>query len=639
MTGDRSAQDVPLHRLLEQGVASHEAGDLPTAERLYRAILDRQPDCFDALHDLGVLCARQGRFSEALDLLRRALAQEPDSADALNHSGWILDALHRPSEALACLDQALAIDGDYAEAHYNRGNVLQALGQPDAAVAAFEAAIVQAPDLAAARRNLGIALQTLGRHDAAVPHYQRALAIESDDADAHNNLGFALGALGRPADAITHHERAIALRPGFAAAHNNLGLVLQALDRHDEAIAHYRTALSLGPRSAARHANLGMALQEVGRLDEAGDAFARAIQLAPKTGRFYRNLADCRRFTAGAPVFVAMQQLVDEGDRLFEEDRRQVLFALAKALADIGEHERAFGHMLQGNELQRRRMEYNEERVLGEFTRIQSVFTPGLIAGRQGLGDPSPAPVFIVGMPRSGTTLVEQVLASHPGVFGAGELPNFEREVAALRAADGTAAPFPDAVPALAGEQLRQLGARYLTGLPAAARAAARVTDKMPLNFVFAGLIHLALPNARIIHTRRDPIDTCFSCFATLFTGSHRIPYDLSEIGRYYRAYDRLMEHWRAVLPSGVMLEIQYEELVGDFERHARRVIGHCGLEWDTACLDFHRTTRPVRTASVAQVRQPIQGSAIGRWRPYRHKLGSLLTALGVDQSGQAVPP
>jgi hypothetical protein len=242
-------------------------------------------------------------------------------------------------------------------------------------------------------------------------------------------------------------------------------------------------------------------------------------------------------------------------------------------------------------------------------------------------------PLFILGMPRSGTTLVEQILASHSEVFGAGELRTFERSVGGLDGPDGAPASFPEGVASLSAEQFRRLGAIYVEGVAPMA-SAQRITDKMPLNFLFIGLIHLALPNARIIHTRRDPVDTCLSCFSTLFTGEHRVAYELGELGRYYRAYERLMAHWRGVLPMGVMLEVTYEDLVADFDREARRIVAHCGLEWEDACFDFHLTRRPVRTASAAQVRQPIYKSSVGRWRPYKHLLRPLLEALAVDLPG-----
>jgi hypothetical protein len=231
-------------------------------------------------------------------------------------------------------------------------------------------------------------------------------------------------------------------------------------------------------------------------------------------------------------------------------------------------------------------------------------------------------------MPRSGTTLIEQILASHPKIFGAGELQSFSRALSILEAPDGAPPSFPEFVPGLPAESLRQVGAHYLNDVRALAPPAERITDKMPGNFPLLGLINLALPNARIIHMRRDPIDTCVSCFSMLFANGHPYSYDLAELGRYYRAYETLMSHWREVLPTGVMLEVRYEDVVADVEHQARQVVAHCGLPWDDRCLAFHETQRAVQTASAVQVRQPIYRTSVGRWRPYAELLRPLLREL-----------
>jgi hypothetical protein len=328
-----------------------------------------------------------------------------------------------------------------------------------------------------------------------------------------------------------------------------------------------------------------------------------------------------------------MQDLAQDRASLAESDRRQLLFALGKAFSDLGDHDRSFGHLLEGNALKRQQIAYDEAKIIEEFARIRAVFTREMMDARRGVGCPSSVPVFVLGMPRSGTTLVEQVLASHSKVHGAGERPDLGLAAAHISEPGDTAAllAFPEAVPRLSDERIRQFGERYVEAITSAAPTASRVIDKMPLNFFHVGLIHLALPNARIIHTRRDPIDTCLSCFATLFTGDHRVAYELGELGRYYRAYEELMEHWRRVLPNGVMLEVRYEDVVADFEPEARRVLAHCGLEWEESCLSFHGPGRPVRTASAAQVRRPIYRDSVGRWQPYRHLLGPLFDGLGVD--------
>jgi hypothetical protein len=308
--------------------------------------------------------------------------------------------------------------------------------------------------------------------------------------------------------------------------------------------------------------------------------------------------------------------------------RIRLNFALAKAYDDLGRFAESFRCMNAGNALKRQRVNYNEARMIEQFDRIHAAFDRTLLR-KKPRGLRSDAPVFVLGMPRSGTTLIEQILASHPAVHGAGELTDFSRLANRICDARGKIRRFPEDAAKLTGKELAGLGEAYLARLRALAPDASRITDKMPANFVYVGLIHLALPQARIIHVRRDPRDTCLSCYSKLFSAPQDFTYDLAELGRYYRQYDRLMGHWRKTLPAGRMLEVRYEDVIDDLETWARRIVDHCGLDWDPACISFHEARRPVRTASASQVRQPIYRTSEGRWRKYENDLEPLLTALG----------
>jgi hypothetical protein len=321
-------------------------------------------------------------------------------------------------------------------------------------------------------------------------------------------------------------------------------------------------------------------------------------------------------------------QALEREDNLSPTERMQLDFALGKAYADLKEHGRSFEHLIQANAGKRAQIAYDEAATLGLFERIEQTFTPALVGRKARDGDPSRLPIFVIGMPRSGTTLVEQILASHPQVHGAGELKAMNDIADTVPGVGTVRIPYPEFVPALDAAAMRAVGARYVAALKRLAGGARRVTDKMPSNFFFAGLIHLALPNAPIIHTVRDPVDTCVSCFSKLFTAEQNHTYDLAELGRYHRRYQRLMAHWHRVLPAGRILDVRYEDVVADLEGAARRIIAHCGLDWDARCLDFHRTERPVRTASATQVRQPIYTSAVGRARVYEPYLRPLLAEL-----------
>ena len=343
---------------------------------------------------------------------------------------------------------------------------------------------------------------------------------------------------------------------------------------------------------------------------------------------FYYNLTALRQLSPGDPLARAVKKLSRDMASLDWEEQTLLHFALAKTFADNADYKRSFRHLLDGNALKRKHIHYDETATLAANDGLRAAFTSKLMRKNQGAGEPSRVPVFVVGMPRSGTTLVEQLLCSHPKIFGAGEIPEFFNAAVEVGGPHLEALHFYDENAEALGNQLRQIGASYLARIGRKAPAAERIVNKMPDNFRLAGLIHLTMPNARIIHIRRDPVDTCLSCFSTLFVGEN-VPfaYDLAELGRYYGSYDLLMAHWNEVLPPNVMLDMQYEELVADVEGQGRRMIAHCGLEWDPRCLNFHQTERPVRTASAVQVRQPIYKTSVGRWRKYEAFLG--LTVLG----------
>jgi hypothetical protein len=337
------------------------------------------------------------------------------------------------------------------------------------------------------------------------------------------------------------------------------------------------------------------------------------------------------RFEAGDRRLPGLQKLLSEVDSLDLENQIAAHFAMGKALGDLGQYHDAFRHLLRANALKRQTMDYDEPQRLAMFENIRATFSPDFMKARSGGGDGSWSPIFIVGMPRSGTTLLEQVLASHSKVFGAGELETFKEAIAECVRSRGVTDAYPLLAEALTQDHIRQLGEKYTTRVRARAPEVERIVDKMPLNFAFVGLIHLALPNARVINVRRDPLDTCVSCFSLLFSGSQPFAYDLGELGRYFRGYERVMEHWHEVLPPGVMIDVRYEDLVDDLEGTAKRALRHCGLDWEDACRDFHDTKRPVRTASQMQVREPVYRRSIGNWRRYGEYLEPLARALGID--------
>jgi predicted O-linked N-acetylglucosamine transferase (SPINDLY family) len=616
---------LDVNRVVAQALTHHRAGRFGEAERLYRQVLAVDPRHADSLHLLGVVSHQVGRDDAALDLIGKAIALNDRVADYHCNIGSALCGLGRSEEGLAHYMRAIALDPRHALACNNLGNALVDRGNLAEGEARLRRAVDLKPDYHEAHYNLGNALAAQDRLDEAVAHYRRAIALAPRFANAHNNLATTLEKQGRSQEAATEFARVLEMEPQHASAHYNLGNLLRANAEYEAAIGHYKQALASRPDFADAWNNMGVALAERGDLEAARQAYQRSVEAEPARAAYHRNLAVHKRFEPGDPQLAVLEELARNPHRVPEHEQIDLRFALGKAYADLKQHERSFGHLLAGNALKRTQIAYDESAAMAYMGRIRATFGAELMRAKAGAGNPSPTPVFIVGMPRSGTTLIEQIIASHPSAAGAGELFDLDN---IARSVPG----FPDTVSGMSAEELGQLGARYVAATQAVAPAAGRVADKMPWNFHFCGLIHLALPNARIIHARRDAIDTCLSCFSILFDGNSNLyTYDLGELGRFYRAYESLMAHWRAILPPGVMLEVQYEDVVADLEAQARRIVAHCGLAWDDACLAFHKTRRPVRTSSVAQVRQPIYNSSVGRWRPYRHHLRPLFDGLGFD--------
>jgi len=639
-------------------------GKLTQAERLYLAVLDKVPEQFEALLGLGRLRLRRGNAAAALDLLqsaanvnprsadaqlelgnalaardrheeaiaafRGALALRPRDAGALAGLGVALQELRRLDEAIDAYRQALALNPRLAFAHNNLGTALGHLQRFDEAVEHFRLATIADPNLAQAFDNLATALRKLGRLEEAVAAYRQSIRAKPDNAATHNQLGNTLQQLGgRGNEAIDAYKAAIALAPDSAAAYHDLANALFGRNRTAEALACYERAIELKPDFALAYANMGLALQQIGRRAKGIAAFERALELEPENIEFHYKMSDSKRFTAADAQLATLERLSTRAVSRSADEQVKLHFMLGKAYDEVGRHEAAFDQLSRGNRLMRQQLSYDPDAVHAYFERIRSIFTADMIRTNEGAGHPSAAPIFILGMPRSGTTLAEQILAGHPQVYAAGELSNFAL-AATAKPDKGRPNGYPELARTLDRRGFFDLGATYLASLPVALPLPDRITDKMPGNFSYVGLIHLALPNARIIHIRRDPLDTCFSLYSKLFIAGQPFSYDLEDIGRYYRDYQRLMAHWEAVLPEGRMIEVQYEDMVGDLEGQARRMVAHCGLEWDPRCLAFQNAKRTVRTASFSQVREPLYATSVGRAQPYRDMLRPLIKALAV---------
>jgi tetratricopeptide (TPR) repeat protein len=560
--------------------------------------------------------ARSVREEPELDRLPPASAELLQAGFKHHHEGQLTDAE-------ACYRCVLADRPSLVVAQINLGVVLYDQGKIDEAITAYRKAIGINPRNAPAYNRLGLALKTQGKFEEAVGAFEQSLRLKRNDAQTYFELGTALFNLDKFEEVIAASRKALQINPNYAEAYTNLGAALARLGRSYEAITAFRKAIELKPDLAEAHNSLAVGLTQLGQFSEASESFERAIGLAPTNANFRLSASRLKRFVAGDLDLAELEKMAkDRGSHPISE-QIALHFALGNSYDGMGRHAEAFHHWLAGNALKRQQIAYDEATTFAELDQVRSVYTSEFIQSLQGTGYPSSVPVFIIGMPRSGSTLIEQILASHPKVFGAGELTDLAGAVVStLVGSDGSKRSTK--------QDMRNIGARYVAAVERLAPEAVRITDKLPKNFIFAGLIHLALPNAAIIHSIREPIDTCLSCFSIIFTGEQNFTYDLAELGRYYRHYQSLMAHWHRVLPPGRILDVHYEDVVGDLEGQARRIVAHCGLDWDPRCLAFHKTERAVRTASAIQVRQPIYKDAIQRWRHYDEFLTPLIEELNI---------
>jgi tetratricopeptide (TPR) repeat protein len=603
-------------------------GDRDAALASGRRALALDPNMPQALNNVGIVHYERGEFDDAAVHYRRAISLMPNYAEAHSNLGNALRAHKKYEEALLAYQQARQLRPDYAEAINNMGTALRDMGREAEAEAAYRQALAIKPDDPSVLNNLALALKDGERFDEASAVLERSLSLDPNNVKTLTYLALLRLDQKRSADAEMAAQRALTLARDDPEAINTMGLVRYEQQNLDDALGCFRRAIALKPDFADAHNNIGNLLKERGQLVAACEAYERAIALEPGEVAYYVNFVDAKNFAAGDPHLVAMEAIARTRHNLTDTAQYQLNFSLAKAYDDIGRYDDAFGCMLQANKVKRKRIAYDEAGTLGSLERLRAAFDQGLFEPNRGGGCHSSLPVFVIGMPRSGTTLIEQILASHPAIHGAGELSDFDQLAKQMRDMGGKPFRLPEDAQVLRPGDLLKLGESYVAGLQRLAPGAERVTDKMPANFLYAGLIHLALPRARIIHVLREPRDTCLSCYSKLFTEEQNFTYDLGELGRYYRKYAELMEHWRAVLPEGRMLEIRYEDVIADLEGMARRLVDHCGLDWDPRCIAFHEARRPVRTASAAQVRRPIYRTSLGRWRAYEPHLAPLLAEL-----------
>jgi tetratricopeptide (TPR) repeat protein len=564
------------------------------AEAIYQRLAHRFPAMPEAWGGLGLVRYSAGRVAEAEPVLRRAVALQPKTAAYRENLAVTLRALKRIPEALEEYEQAISLAPDRPSLLSNFGNALSDAGQLERAAEFLRRAVALAPENALFRTNLVRTLIKMKRADEALAHIE--------------------------------HVRKLASDPEVEV---DYGHVLMFLKRHEDAIEAYRRAQKAGIVNHNMFHNLGTALQYMGRMDEAAEAYRAAVAAQPDFVVSLRQLTGTRKHDAPGIDVAELENLLRRAN-FTVAGRAELHMGLAKIYDDLGDYARAFHHLQSGNQYIRATIEYDSQKNSNYIDILINVFDEPFFSRRRDFGLNSDVPIFVLGMPRSGTTLVEQIMCSHPDVHGAGELMMLYELSADMGRRLNSELKMPFVARIMDAAAAREIAGDYLAYLRGFNSHTRFIIDKMPLNFRMLGLIAVLFPNSRVIHCVRDARDTSLSCYFARFHDQLNFAFNLVEIGRYYRDYERLMTHWRRIIPNP-MLEVQYEKLVVDQKGETQRMLEFCDLTWSDRCLTFHQTEREVLTASNWQVRQPIYSSSVGRWRNYRDFLGPLIAELSSD--------
>ena len=648
-----------------------DAGNLETAEEACRHILRANPRSSEAWNLLGWIQGQQGNFSEATNSIGEAIAIDPDQAQLHRNLGSVYWTAADPGMAIECYKRAVDLEPQDVDAQNSLGIALKQHGQLDLAVKHLREALRLCPDIATPYQNLAETLSELGNVDEALQLYEEAVQIAPTDAGLRNGLGVMLKIDGQYEQAIVRFQEALDLKPNHPLYENNLAAALQAAGKVEEALAqyenilralpnsadtlvnmgnvylaqgdvqqaatHFGRAVDLQPDHAVAHNNLGSTLADLGDFDAAVTHLEKALQFDPDYVPAYFNLSDLAiqdRYRFSAEMIDKMEQiLVHHGES--HKDTSALFFAIGNHQDKSGEYDEAFRSFQTANRIQQQivveagnalDMELRREKTDEILSFFDADFFESLPQG----GLDSELPIFVIGMPRSGSTLIEQIIVSHPSAVTAGELEEIGLLAKGMPSRLGGDDAFPFCMKHANAETLNELASQYLGDLTKHGKDAIRIVDKMWHNFFYLGFLFVLFPNARVIHCRRDPMDIGMSCY---FRRLHSVQWawSLESIGAYCREYERLMDHWRKVLPSR-MYEVQYEQLVTDPEAISQELIDFCGLPWDNRCLEFYKNRGAVKTASRIQVRQPVYTTSIGRWKNYKTHLEPLKKALAGER-------
>jgi tetratricopeptide (TPR) repeat protein len=602
-------------------------GNLQEAERLYRRVLAQEADNVHALNLLGALCVNTGRPDEAVSLIEQALLGRPDDPQALANLALGLKQLGRTDAAITSLERSLSLKGDNAFALNNLGGLLLDSGRAEEAVIRFKKAAQLDPASANIWCNLSSALNDIKQHRQALIAARRALEIDNRKPQAHHNLAEIYRAQSRFDEAIEHYNIALELNPNYFDAMLNLAQTHREAENPETAVSILDMLISLQPGNPEIFNAMGLLQEQLGEPEKAADYFKQSIAIAPHRAISHYQLSQIQGRKSTDTEIADIEALLARDD-IGEHGRIHLAFALAPAYEQKGRYEDAFDSWSEGNTIKAKRKPYDETEKNQFYRSVARLSSDALKRLGPDSGSMDKRSLFVLGMPRSGNTLTGQILSSHSKISSLGEV-SFAYDIAE-KIEKFTGQKYPEGLDKLSREQCRQLGDSFNPRIPEKYADQAYVIDNTPLNFQHLGLLSLALPQAKFILCHRDPIDTCWSMFKIPFGDNQSYAHDLISLGKHYRSYRILIEEWKRLLP-GKILEVGYEETVGNIEKQARRIFEFLDLPFEQSVLDFHQSKSLVRTPSTSQVRKPIYKSAVQAWKKYEEHLEPLIKALQTD--------
>ena len=655
---------ISLQKMFVAAQSAQQTGLLKQAQKLYEDILKYSPQSAEVHQALAILLVRTAQPSQAIQHFQIVANINPSHAPSHANLASALAEAGRTEDAITEFKLALNLDPNLTQAEMSLAANLRKLKKTDEAITHYEAVLEKDHNNYAALNGLGLAYRDLGDRIAALDYLEKAVYKAPRNPDFRFNFGVTLLQHQLYTWAVEQFIEAINLRPEWLEAIVLLAETLQEQRRFDEALECYQRAIALrsdslelierrayvyidmnddhraiidfnnvlekNPKRTLALMGLGLAHMDFGRSKDAALSFERLIEIYPEYDAAYLALAQTKRFTTGDPLINKLKKIEQQSNNS-EDLTICVNFALGKIFNDCKDWEQAFLHYAKGNAKRKQQLEYQPHLLEDHVDSLIKFFNRDFFDQHQSLAVQSTLPVVIVGMPRSGTTLTEQIISSHPSAIGAGEVSFWNRSPTAMPYLADTDSPYPECLVKLIPEAARAVVNKYLmtlNNIVGVKEVPLRITDKMPHNFLNIGLIALLMPEVPIIHVKRNVMDNCLSIFFQNFKKGHNYAYDLSDIGHQYKQYEKLMAHWHNVLPGKIM-DINYEDTVNDPEYWSRKLIDHVGLEWDEACLAPHKLERSVKTASHWQVRQPIYKTSVKRWKHYEKYLGPLKEALG----------